>query len=629
VSLVCVHLRKEWRAQRAMLVAYLVMALVAMAIGLSMAPGRAWTEGFGAYALSLFVGVGVFGVSALAAPALVRSEFGGKGDQFVRRLPGALAPSFGGKLAFLALVSVLLPLVGLLAGQAFVAWMGGDWNALYAVSKADAGVVWHWPEPVWFCLGALLLTPWVWAVGTWLPGGRMAVLGAVLLVLVLGACVYAVLLRHPHLEHGLAWPRWLWTVPVSGVLVAAVSWIQGRRGGSVLRSAALGLGTTGVVLLPAVGWLAFRCHEYRHPDLSALHGLDVLGIAPDGRAVVALGAGREGWLRVAVHVDLSSGEARQVGGIDDSVSPRASEWRGMPWSLRARTWEIGRRDGAELCSLDLTTGEVSASAAELERTRPTSKAMPETTPFAAPGGRRAWIDGSSVFVEQESGGVRESTWPFAWPTWSSPAGHGIVVRQRAGKAYYDLTLGRERALPARSDVLFVRGHVLSQPEGKSDWLLAAPAGDERVCAPLHGFDALGLFDDDRVLFVRQRTRRSPRTALFLFAPASGELRELTLPVADALGLVRCLVPLYVHGALLPRDPTGRIWLHADGGRVWRLGDDLQFVPLPIDLFDQHDDRRRRRLLDWQRFPDVVAQHGDRIVRIDAETGRGESLFPRR
>ncbi|MBM4061191.1 MAG: hypothetical protein FJ265_08865, partial [Planctomycetes bacterium] len=280
MNLTLAYCWKEWRAQRTTLLAYAGLVFASLCLGLSLAPTHAWfEESFGAYALSWFVIAGMLGVLLFVAPGLVQSEFGLKDDQFVRRLPGALAPAFRTKLLFLLLASVALPLVGLLLGELFVQAWGQDWNGLFRW-RWDGTVAIDWPGDVVATALALLLAPWIWAIGCWLPRGRMAVGGTLLLVLGLGVAVTAVLRQSPKIEKGIDWQLWLWAVAPLGLGIAAASW-AGRRGGGPLRSARFGLLAMGVGLLPPSAWLGACAWDYHHPDPANLASLDVRGLSPD------------------------------------------------------------------------------------------------------------------------------------------------------------------------------------------------------------------------------------------------------------------------------------------------------------------------------------------------------------
>lgn len=221
MNLVPPFLWKEWRAQRGILVAYTLLVFTCLCLGLLLAPTHAsFEEGFGAHALSWFVVAGVIGVVAFVAPSLVRAEFGPKDDQFVRRLPSALWPSLGGELLLLLLAMVSLPLLGLSVGEAFVTLRGHDWSGLFGWTW-DGQVTLQWSLTVLGCGAAMLLVPWVWAIGTWMPGGRMALGGTALFLLLLGVAVFAVFRQCPGLQLRLAWQGWLSAMVPLGLAVAA------------------------------------------------------------------------------------------------------------------------------------------------------------------------------------------------------------------------------------------------------------------------------------------------------------------------------------------------------------------------------------------------------------------------
>lgn len=200
MSLVLNYCWKEWRAQRGLLISYTLLIFACLCLGLHLAPRHYWFEDdFGAHALTWFSAAGVIGVVVFAAPGLVRGEFAGKEDQFVRRLPGALRPAFGGKLLFLILVTLALPLLGLLAGELFVSSLGHNWNSMFQW-QWDGRVESNVPRVMVACMFALLLMPWVWAAAMWTPGGRLALLATVLLVLLVSIGVAAVVRQSPGIE---------------------------------------------------------------------------------------------------------------------------------------------------------------------------------------------------------------------------------------------------------------------------------------------------------------------------------------------------------------------------------------------------------------------------------------------
>ena len=67
---------KEWRAQRGLLAAYLLLVFAALACVFSLATEAFWVqEGNCAHALAWFVAAGCIGVVGFATPQLVRGEF--------------------------------------------------------------------------------------------------------------------------------------------------------------------------------------------------------------------------------------------------------------------------------------------------------------------------------------------------------------------------------------------------------------------------------------------------------------------------------------------------------------------------------------------------------------------------
>ena len=236
MNLVLTYCWREWRAQRAMLAGFFGLGIAALCLVFTLVPEHYWLDdGRRALALSWFVVLGGIGVLGFVAPALVRSEFGSKGDQFVRRMPGALRASFGGKLLFLTLTALALPLLGLAAGELFLTANGKGWHDLFRWTFAG-DVVFDLPWPVLWISVAALLIPWVWAIGTWLPNGRMALGGALVFWLVLGLLVRGALHFSPGLQPGLVYEPWVAFASVFGFVAAFASWVVGRHGGGALRS---------------------------------------------------------------------------------------------------------------------------------------------------------------------------------------------------------------------------------------------------------------------------------------------------------------------------------------------------------------------------------------------------------
>lgn len=640
MNLALVYLWKEWRAQRGILIAYTLLILASLCIGLSIAPTHYWfEEDFGVHALTWFVTAGVIGVVAFVAPGLVRSEFTAKDDQFVRRLPGALRPAVCGKLLFLLLASMLLPLLCLWVGEWFVTWRGGHWDQLFRWTWAG-DVTLKWPPLVVAGGLALLLAPWVWAIGTWLPNGRMALGGTLLFVLVLSLLVAAVLRQSPRIEEGLAWQSWLWLVAPLGLLVAGVSFGLGRRGGGPLRSARIGLCVTGLGLLPPGAWLAERAWSYHHPDPAQLANLLVTGLSPDGRYALASGNARANWCRVPFRIDLQTGAAEQLGGLYQSFKPNLVRPFALTMSGTQRYWHrwdyqnthtvfdlatgidtpIGF--GRDTNTPELAGGIADAVAAEVRR----------TTPFRLPGNRPVWAADGWLVTDEDADGVRRLL-EVARPGSVRAAGHGVLLSGPSRQDLVDLASGQTLAKQDSwgwgflvRDVLLFRGGGAHNTEWQEQ-----RAGNAQTVAVLRGAKVLGLLDDDRVLVVRERATRPVAAArLFSYRPADGKVEEFAVPADLPFASVQVAAPLAQQAALLPRDPGGKLWLRCCDNDVETFA---RFDPATGSLAMLPATQLRREqpwfywLLAWPTAERAVLQAGSRIVVVDLVSGRHEVLFP--
>jgi hypothetical protein len=639
MNLALVYLWKEWRAQRGILIAYTLLILASLCIGLSIAPTHYWLEeDFGVHALTWFVTAGVIGVVAFVAPGLVRSEFTAKDDLFVRRLPGALRPAVAGKLLFLLLAGLLLPLLCLWVGESFVTWRDGNWDRLFRWNWAGE-VTLHWPQLVVGGGLALLLAPWVWAIGTWLPKGRMALGGALLFVLVVALLVAAVLRQSPRIEEGIAWQGWLWLVAPLGLLVAGVSFGVGRRGGGPLRSARLGLCVTGLGLLPPGAWFAERAWSYHHPDPQQFASLQVMGMSPDGRYALASGNAMANWSHLPFRIDLQTGAAEQIGGLYHSLSPGLVRPYAMMPSCTQRYWH--RWDHQDTRTVfDLATGvdtpigfardtkspELSgplgdAVAAEVRR----------TTPFRLPGNRPVWAADGWLVTDDAAGGIRRVL-EVPRPGSVRAAGHGVVLSGPSHQDLVDLATGETLAKQTSwgflvRDVLLLRGAGTRNTAWQEQ-----RAGARQPVEALRGAKVLGLLDDDRVLVVREWAARHGAPArLFTYRPADGAVVDFAVPAGLPFGSVEVETPLAQYDALLPRDPGGKVWLRCsdNGAEAFARFDPAtgELVVVPAT----HLPRAQRwfyRLLAWPAADRAVLQAGTRIVQVDLASGGTEVLFPR-
>ncbi|MCB9885465.1 MAG: hypothetical protein H6838_08230 [Planctomycetes bacterium] len=641
MNLVLTWCGKEWRAQRPVLLGYTLLVFACLCLGLSLAPKRAWFgEGFGVHALSWFVTAGILGVVAFVAPALVRAEQNGRDDQFARRLPGALWPAFGGKLLFLVLATLALPLLGLAVGELFLLAWGQDWHGL--VWETDAGIRIQWPAEVVGAAGALLLVPWIWAVGTWLPSGRMALGGTALLTLLVGVCVTAVLRQYPKIEAGIAWQWLLWFVPVLGLAVAAISWSLGRRGGGALRSARLGLAAAACGLVPPSLWLADRAASYRHPDPARLVKLDVQGLSPDARYVLARGAENAEWYGANFRIDLQTGAAEEVSSFDRAFTGELLRPDFWAFNGTSRFWRGYGEQGRDQLVLDLRT--MTTTPVDYDR-QAHAPALPadlreqvlaerrEHTPLRAPDGQRVWLEQTTLCYEESDGSVTRQEVPELADALLMPRGHGIALLG-AKNRMFDLT--QRRLLPevmARGSGYLVRGAFVcsSDREKWLQWSQRDPGGESQLLTQLNPCSVLGLFDDDHLLVASRPSGQGASGRLFLYRPADRVVTELTLPGDLPAG---CTLdngaPAYVRSSLLPRDPGGGVWV------VARRATDLTFLRLDAAtrevtrvLACGTDEASCFQMLAWPDANSALVRRGAQILELDWRSGASQVLFPRR
>lgn len=660
MSLALAHCWKEWRAQRPVLVAFFVLAMVSLCLVFLLVPDHWWDEaGRRALSLSWFVAAGVVGVVAFAAPALVRSEFGAKDDQFVRRLPGALGVSFSGKLLFFVLATAALPLLGLAVGELSFGAIGRTWDDLFEWEEALGKYRIEWPWPAVLGAYGLLLAPWVWAVGTWLPGGRMAIGGTAVLGLVLGLCITAVLRQCPQLEMGLDWRSWLWFVAPAGVLVAMVSWAKGRRGGGAMRSARFGLAAFAVTLVPPGTWLGSEVFRYHNPDPRRFEdqSFRVDNISADQRFVLARATEHSSWPTSLFRIDLQTGTATQVGGVHQFFTGEPL-WPNLVSSPSpGRYWATFEWDDEGSVNhyrvLDLETGEWTPIEGRvvLDRDRFAAARLPaelcervvadtrRNTGMRGPGGRTAWMERDALQVAETNGTVTGVSWPSGRERWFSfwPAGHGIVFHGRKGaRSTFDLTTLEFG--PSVDDTIgcyFVRGALLVRGKGKAaGWSVRERDGSFRGVEGLRDCAVLGLFDDDSLLCAGNTKKGRP--ALFVFTVATGDVREVAPPVSPRVAGFTLMPPLAPLASLIARDPVGRIWMCAEVDEPDNRGHLRQVVVLldtktlttkailPHTRYcrDSYD------LLGWPDAHTVLMKRGNRILRIDTETFAATVLFPR-
>lgn len=620
----------EWRSQRALLLGYCALVFPSLMLGFAMLGDTFWHQEGGAHALGWFVAAGAIGVVAFAAPQLVRGEFATGSDRFVRRLPGALAPSFLGKLLFLLLALVALPLLGLAIGEVYLVAMGRSWAELFTVWP-DASVHVRWPEAAVYGAFALLLVPWVWALGTWLPQGRMALGGAILFALCVGLAAWATVRGCPNLGETLRWRGWLWWLSPLGLAVAAASWIRGRRGGGAPRSAAVGACVAAVGLAPPAVWLGGLVHDYHAPDLQRLERIDVLGLSPDARSLLVRGAADENWYGVPIRIDLASGGAEQLADLWTWCGPEVQRPYLQSALPRQRYWRLVDTDDDVNELFDLDTGE--RVTVEFDRVRnepvlrsPWRERVGEDrcahSPFRLPGRRCAWFAGMQLCVELEGGAVTTLDWPEEHRMAGlRPAGHGIVCYGNNTVALFDLAAQRfvqpSHARDPRGAYWCSRGIWFGSNTPFSSWQRRDPSTGAWSTVPtLDKTSILTMLDDDTLLCSR-RTKKEP-ARLFAFDVPTGTTVEIALPddARSAGG----------WSALESRDESGFVWLQSS-----YLGVDETILAIAIDPGTRTAHTRLRGSYRIVAFPPgavlALEQHR-RIVRIDLATGERTVLFPR-
>jgi hypothetical protein len=646
-------LGKEWRSQRGMLLAYFALASVCLAGGLLVRDDLLEPAEWRVFVPALFVWVGVLGVLVFVAPHTVRGEFTGRDDQFLRRLPGALAPATAAKLTFVALAALVLPCAGFVLGQLFLAIQGIECVAWRELLPGAGRIAWTHQRASFLIVAgvlALMLAPWVVAVATWLPGGRMAFGGAGVLVALVTGGVATWLRPYPDFWRVQA-PRtepWLGWLALLGVAAAGVSLARGRRGGGIARSAKLGGLVALLGVLPPGMWLAANLRSYRTPDPDSLARVHIDGVTPDLRFAVGRGSADARWFGVPMRFDLRTGAAEQISDVQTGLAPDLLRPHFLPWGAPQRFWRLSGGDGSARVIFDAMTG----ARHTLVGTEPVPVVdgplrtaidlhLRATTALRLPGGRRATILGSTLYIDTPEG---EVTQPWPHQGLVHAAGHGVVAVTSASRVLFDLT--RRRVVqPSGFDVasgFCVNGlWLVSGRDGtkfKLERQIFDPDDGSLVdCPELHRSNPLCLWNDDEALMVVRHPmaatsarERAPGDQLFTFHLRARRRTPIELPAALGNGQVFLRRQ---HDAYGLRDPRGRLW--------------LTFVPMRKD--SKHDpdakacllavEPHTRQVTEMARgihvevlgFPDadsvLVLEDEQRIVRIDHVRGTRQVVFP--
>ncbi|MCA8970248.1 MAG: hypothetical protein KDC95_10705 [Planctomycetes bacterium] len=546
--LALVYLWKEYRAQRTLLLAYFALVWPSLML-VFLAHRETSTEGNGGVVLAAFVAVGMLPAIFFVPSWLTGFELtAARGDLFVRRLPGMLAPAFGGKLLFLSLTSIGLPLLSLALGELFV-WIAGiECNDLWRI-EYDGAARWRYLGYTLWALAAIGLAPWVWAASLWMSRGRFAAPAAGLLCAALFGAAFALLRLAPGLDRSIASWHWLWFVWPTGLLVAYVSLVIGRRGGSAARSACCGLTTTALLATPLFAWLGMTVWGYHHPDPYALRDLHVVSTSEDGRHILAFGAGDKEWDCVPVLIDLENHRCRRLASTRSWTGPDVLSPAGLRNRKRARYWLVEDRSTTQL--VDLETAEVTTLAPDeiaTQGARPERQDLPQRlrerleqarrleSQLRVPGFPRSWIVDATLFLEDEEGTVHTHSMPHSCSLVIA-RGHGaLLIGPDKKKHLFDLIRRTLVTIPCAHDDQPVRGfavqsHWLHRHEKRGSFY----SFDSRTntCTPC-GFEGeiVGLFGDDAVLVKKKTFTKVHETRLMTYDVIRGELSNvLELPAS--------------------------------------------------------------------------------------------------
>ena len=488
------HAWREVRAQRSVLLAYLLLLLVGAPVAACLVP-RQYVEDGSLVAVGVAFGY-LFAALLLGTEALPGEAMRGTLG-FLTRLPGGLARAYCGKVLVLGAALFCLPALG---------WVATSLARLLVIEGA-----WHDPVDAWrnpvadTVLGAGALAAWLFALAGFLTRGLLALPA---LALLFGPIVFTLRIgsgaRH---EYTLTEPWESLQIP----LALAIGWlvfVHGRKFSRGLgRAAARALPALLVVLAP--GWaLAGYLHWCeRTPDFA--RGLTIRSgsLSVDGRFAYLNTSAPSPLSRAQsffpLQVNLVTGSWQLFGPPGHCFQVPAREQRGLPVAS-AHDW---------LWLTDGTSGEWTRTASATHAAEPSTEDLRRdlrtTTPIRLQDGRRAWFLERRLEVESADGGIATLPWdPRDIPHSAAGLGLRVYCGDRSPRLY-DLgraKLYRQHAFAHGCALVLETGWLVADLDRQRpvSWRLFDPETGhaEPVSALQDGDRVAARLDDGRVLLLR-------------------------------------------------------------------------------------------------------------------------------
>lgn len=630
---------KEWRDHRvvciALFVALPVLVLVsAWAFGSEVAPAD-----FGPLTLFALCAAQALYVFSVASESFGAERRRGTLD-FLRRLPSGLGRAFAAKLA-----TYVLGTVCALGWGALVAWLACSWFGPER-AVADFAKALLLPEPLIAVVTAAVfaLGLWTLVVSNMVPQGGAAVVGALILLGLLGVPVFLAL-KDRSWVLGRPGPELLLpataVLGVPALLALAYAFLRGNR---LLASAWSpswrGLAVITVLACGGYAWGAVELERALTIEPNA-EGFRIQGayLGKGGRKLFLLVHRDASFdtLPAGAHaatpyqpwiVDVETGAWRVAGEFGD-------DWGPLVWNNRQVPQPILRRYGCMLGDVgwfDGETGTLRKVLAHDVRTpdvlRWQREAMPAVAWHRDASGRAVWLEDQDVVREGADaplprwnpGKPEPWNWPIPggwyvptlakdprrpnasiWQLWDAETGTMSFAERSPGGTHNELVLSPRTALR----ISFQRGPRGTKPTLEPWALVDLPSGTvsptknppaaERLLAALPGERALLMAGTDR-----------SRLALSAWDPRTGD----TTPVLDERG-----EPFIGYGA--------EVKASVPGGRsvVVVYADRAQPMLAALALLDESQGTARRLPVHDDRCEIVCIESADAVVAIT----RGEQV----